>query len=159
MRPQNFLLENFNPDWELLRSQKETLMNVMEDGDSIVEDELTGILNLIDYIQDQAIKSGIWTETEVFGKQNQYFEWAEKYKPIRNNIDENSSFDGVMFETYGAELNFILDQNKTNTKKVWTLIQGYDGGYIVAGLWHVNRLGYFITEIPWETGKEEFYNG
>lgn len=38
-------------------------------------------------------------------------------RPVRNNIYENSSFDGVMFETYGAELNFILDQKKGQSKE------------------------------------------
>ncbi len=34
-------------------------------------------------------------------------EWCATYKPIPNNIVEDSSFDGTMFETYGAEYEFV----------------------------------------------------
>jgi len=36
-----------------------------------------------------------------------YDEWVDTYKPIPNNIDKNASFDGMMFETYGAEVEFV----------------------------------------------------
>lgn len=34
--------------------------------------------------------------------------------------------------------------------RIWTMIDG-DGRYanLVNGLWHFNRLGYFVTEKPW----------
>lgn len=73
-------------------------------------------------------------------------EFFEAYKPIRNHIDTNASFDGYMFETYGDEVEFVKG---TNPKHIWTYGSGDDGGtYIWNGWSFVNRLGYFITELP-----------
>jgi hypothetical protein len=73
-------------------------------------------------------------------------EWFDKYKPIKNNIDINSSFDGHMFETYGEEVEFVKAQNE---KRIWMLGDGDDGGmYIWSGWGFVNRIGYFVTEVP-----------
>jgi hypothetical protein len=77
-------------------------------------------------------------------------EWCDKYKPIINHIDSNASFDngdgGVMFETYGDEVEFVKSQSPAN---IWMYGQGDDGGtYVWNGWGFVNRLGYFITEVP-----------
>jgi hypothetical protein len=78
-------------------------------------------------------------------------EWAEKYKPIVNHIDSNASFqdesgEGIMFETYGDEVEFVKSQSPEN---IWMYGSGDDGGtYIWSGWGFVNRLGYFITEVP-----------
>jgi hypothetical protein len=73
-------------------------------------------------------------------------EWFDTYKPIPNNIDTNASFDGYMFETYGDEVEFV---KKANPAHIWTYGDGDDGGSYVWNAWHfVNRLGYFITEVP-----------
>lgn len=73
-------------------------------------------------------------------------EWVETYKPIKNNIDTNASFDGLMFETYGAEVEFV---KKADPAHIWTYGDGDDGGsYIWNGWSFVNRIGYFITEVP-----------
>lgn len=73
-------------------------------------------------------------------------EWCDIYKPIQNHIDTNASFDGAMFETYGEEVEFVKSQDPA---KIWTYGDGDDGeGHIWNG-WHfVNRIGYFITEVP-----------
>ena len=73
-------------------------------------------------------------------------EWFDTYKPIPNNIDTNSSFDGHMFETYGAEVEFV---KKADPSYIWTYGDGDDGGcYVWNGWSFVNRIGYFITEVP-----------
>lgn len=73
-------------------------------------------------------------------------EWFDTYKPIPNNIDEHASFDGHMFETYGAEVEFV---KKADPAHIWTYGDGDDGGSYVWNAWHfVNRIGYFITEVP-----------
>ena len=73
-------------------------------------------------------------------------EWCDTYKPIPNNIDTNASFDGAMFETYGAEVEFV---KKADPAHIWTYGDGDDGGsYIWNGWSFVNRIGYFITEVP-----------
>jgi hypothetical protein len=74
-------------------------------------------------------------------------EWFDTYKPIPNHIDERgASFDGYMFETYGAEVEFV---KKAHPDHVWMYGSGDDGGTFVWSGWgFVNRLGYFITEVP-----------
>lgn len=73
-------------------------------------------------------------------------EWFDKYKPIKNHLDENSSFDGHMFETYGDEVEFV---KQAGNGHIWMYGDGDDGGtYLWNGWGFVNRIGYFITEIP-----------
>ena len=70
----------------------------------------------------------------------------EQFKFMVNNYDENASFDGLMFETYGDEVEFVKSQSPAN---IWMYGQGDDGGtYVWNGWGFVNRLGYFITEVP-----------
>jgi len=73
-------------------------------------------------------------------------EWFNTYKPIKNNLVENSSFDDHMFETYGEEVEFVKAQDEN---RIWMLGDGDDGGmYIWSGWGFVNRIGYFVTEVP-----------
>lgn len=88
--------------------------------------------------------------TDVFIEQT--FEWwLEEYKPITNHIDSNASFqdedgNGIMFETFGEELEFVKAQDP---RCIWTYGDGDDGGgYIWNGYHYINRIGYFITEVP-----------
>lgn len=92
----------------------------------------------------------------------------EDYKPQINHIErakqdssiEDSdicSWNGCMYETYGEEVEHILN---VDNKNVWTIIGCDDdenGNSIVvisAGYHLVNREGYLITEKPWDTGGE-----
>ena len=73
-------------------------------------------------------------------------EWCATYKPIKNHIDTNASFNGEMFETYGDEVAFVKEQPEEN---IWMYGDGDDGGsYIWSGWGFVNRIGYFVTEVP-----------
>lgn len=73
-------------------------------------------------------------------------EWCDTYKPIKNHIDKDSSFNGDMFETYGDEVAFVKEQDNSY---IWTYGDGDDGGSYIWNDWHfVNRIGYFITEVP-----------
>jgi hypothetical protein len=80
-----------------------------------------------------------------------YDEWLKTYKPIYNHIETNASFQdetgqGIMFETYGEEVEFVKSQDPAN---IWTYGDGDDGGGYVWNGWHfINRIGYFITEVP-----------
>lgn len=75
-----------------------------------------------------------------------YEEWIEQHKPIKNEIALNASYDGTMFETYGEEVEFVKAQYPYT---IWTLLDEDGHTWIAAG-WHfVNRMGYFITEVPW----------
>lgn len=79
-------------------------------------------------------------------------EFNERYKPIKNHLDGNASFDGCMYETYGEEMGHVLNVHETEPNRVWTVLD-VDGRTIISnGLHYVNRLGYMITEVPF-TGK------
>jgi hypothetical protein len=81
----------------------------------------------------------------------------DEYKPVKNPLDKNASFDGCMLETYGAELEVVFEQLKKDGAKIWTVLDGDGSGLVVvAGFHFVNRLGYIITEIPWESDTIEF---
>jgi hypothetical protein len=70
----------------------------------------------------------------------------EQFKFMVNNYDENASFDGLMFETYGDEVEYVKSKPQD---RIWMYGQGDDGGlYIWSGWGFVNRIGYFISENP-----------
>ena len=70
----------------------------------------------------------------------------EQFNFIPNNYDEYSSFDGLMFETYGDEVEFVKSQSPD---KIWMYGEGDGGGlYIWSGWGFVNRIGYFVSEKP-----------
>lgn len=80
-------------------------------------------------------------------------EWEVKYHPTVNHLAEYASFDngngGLMFETYGEEVEYVLNLcRKGEENRVWTYVDGDDGTYLVNGLHYVNRIGYFVTEKP-----------
>lgn len=75
-------------------------------------------------------------------------------KPITNKIEKFAPYDGLMFETYGEELDFVKEQKNT---KVWTLIDGEsETTWLVAGFHIVNRIGYIVTKKEWTDENEEF---
>jgi len=78
--------------------------------------------------------------------------WEKIYKPINNHLGDNPSFQdergvGIMFETYGVELDHVQSLDEHN---VWTYVDSELGTDILAGYYSVNRIGYFVTEVPWE---------
>lgn len=79
-----------------------------------------------------------------------YDEWVERYRPIANAIDENGSFDGRMFETFGPELEFVQAAHAANPDTVWTLCEEDGDMFLSAGWRRVDRIGYFVTEMPAE---------
>ena len=73
----------------------------------------------------------------------EYDEWYEKYKPI-----ETDHGDLMVYETYGKDLEFI--QSIIEDNRVWTFVDGGDFSVITNGAMFVNRLCYYVTEVPWE---------
>ena len=71
-------------------------------------------------------------------------QWEEIYKPIPNPNRE----DGIAFDWIGKDLEVL---RKYPAENIWT---GVDGGgrfiEILSGIHWVNRLEYYITEVPWE---------
>jgi hypothetical protein len=78
----------------------------------------------------------------------------EVFKPQQNHLDDNASFNGWMYETYGEELDYVFNLAKT-TKKVWTIIEGDDDTmFYVAGFHYVNRLGFIVCEVEYAEEME-----
>jgi hypothetical protein len=71
-------------------------------------------------------------------------EWEAKFKPKQNHL---SKFECKMYETYGEEYDYI---KSLDPKYVWTNVQGDMSDLLVAGVAWVNRLSYYVCEIPWE---------
>lgn len=80
-----------------------------------------------------------------------YEKFVETYKPIKNHIIQDAPYNGCMFETYGNQLKYIKESGHTD-KHVWTLLEcDNEEFWIVPGYSIVNRLGYVLCEIPWES--------
>lgn len=78
-----------------------------------------------------------------------YEQFEQQYKPIKNPFVQDSSYNGCMFETYGVELAYVREQD---VKKIWTIVDcDNEEIWIVPGYSIVNRLGYILCEIPWES--------
>jgi hypothetical protein len=62
-------------------------------------------------------------------------EWEDTYKPTTDS-------------EYGNLSEIALETPHHN---IWTVVDG-DGIYmnIISGIHIINRLGYFVTEVPWE---------
>ena len=79
--------------------------------------------------------------------------WEDKYQPMKNHFSQKQEGEFVedKFETYGEELDYVRSVYDTDSRRVWTLVDGDDGNlYIVDGFHLVNRINYFITELPFE---------
>lgn len=72
--------------------------------------------------------------------------WETAFKPVQNHISDDRGWNGLMFETYGDDLQFVVAQPQN---KVWTWVDSDEGTVILNGYHLVNRIGYFVTEKPW----------
>jgi hypothetical protein len=84
--------------------------------------------------------------------------WVETFSPITNTTTPYAPYDGCMYETYGADLAVVTKRaaniNAKAHRKVWTLVEGDAGQYVVDGYHRVNRIGYFITAVPAVAGTQ-----
>lgn len=80
-------------------------------------------------------------------------EWLAKYRPLKNHLDTNASWqddsgEGIMFETYGKELDYVRSMEQSYPNCVWTYVDGGGGAMLIINGYHlVDRLGYFVTEV------------
>lgn len=72
-------------------------------------------------------------------------QFVDRFKPIKNPYTDSDAHDGTMFETFGKELEFV---KKQPNEKVWTFLAEDDVTWISEGYHFVNRIGYFVTEVP-----------
>lgn len=78
-----------------------------------------------------------------------YDNWFEKYKPQLNHFTSSPDNDNYTFETFGEELEYVKSQHQN---RVWTLLDcDNEESWIIPGYSWINRMGFFITEIPWES--------
>lgn len=78
-------------------------------------------------------------------------EFDDRYPLLTNHLNVSAGWcigehRGCMFETFGEEYAFLLQQDK---RCVWTWLDGDDGDmYVISGLHFVNRIGYLISKHP-----------
>lgn len=77
-------------------------------------------------------------------------QFVEQYKPIKNKFTKDP--DQVMFETYGEEVEFVKQQDPYH---IWTYVDGDTASLTINGWAFVNRIGYYVTEVPWK--EEDYY--
>lgn len=78
--------------------------------------------------------------------------WIETFKPLPNPVDNGCGYDFgqgcTLVETYSPHTEY-LDTIEAN--RIWTVVEGDEGHqYIMSGKSFVNRIGYIVTENPWE---------
>ncbi len=71
--------------------------------------------------------------------------FRERFAPLKNHLNPHAPFDGCMFETFGAELEYIRTQDPA---LVWTVIDCDGSMTIESGCHFVNRLGYLVASRP-----------
>ena len=85
-------------------------------------------------------------------RRNQWELFLARHRPIRNHIEPDAPYDRLMFETYGAELDFVRTHD---CHRVFTLVEGDSGRmYVATGFHLVNRIGYFVAGVPWTAATE-----
>ena len=81
-------------------------------------------------------------------------EFEAIYKPQKNHIDDNASYNKWGYETFGEELEYVLSIAEKEPRRVWTVLDA-DGTLPIASGYHlVNRMLYIITEVPCPEGQE-----
>ena len=80
-------------------------------------------------------------------------DWENKYKPIKNpNNGDNDNLWDCMFETFGDDVQTMKDM-EIQHEYFWTLVDNNPNSVyldVIPGIHLFNRMGYFVTEIPWE---------
>ena len=90
-------------------------------------------------------------------------EWETHFKPIINHLDPQASWrsdgdgTGIMFETYGAELEFVLAQPDNN---VWSYMDDEEDNLILCAdrADPSDVIGYFVTKVAREPELEDMSN-
>lgn len=83
-----------------------------------------------------------------------YEEWFEAFRPMKNPVNPDAPYDGYLVNTNANEMAWLAEHNRA---KVWTLLESEGAVYISEGWRFINRLGYFVTEVP-RLRDGEFYD-
>ena len=77
-------------------------------------------------------------------------QFHEQFTFEENLLDPNASFDGYMFETFGDELDYVMQIQNDTPNRIWTIIEGESGElFYMTGFHLVNRMGFLISNEPW----------
>jgi hypothetical protein len=126
----------------------------LENGASIVQAHLEALMNTLSCNGDLSGYNDMtvdeWSVKVVAHEiktRITYDEFEEQYVPIKNHLDDNASYDGVMYETFGDELQYVLSlaNDEYHKTRVWTVIADCHSTVVVSGYHLCNRLGYIIT--------------
>ncbi len=80
-------------------------------------------------------------------------EFDKKYSMYTEKPSENFDLGTGMFETFGVDLEIVMNMVKKYPRRVWTAIDTDEGELAYINGWHyVNRIYYLITN---EDGKED----
>lgn len=74
-------------------------------------------------------------------------EFVAQFNPETNKFSKDP--DNKMYETYGEEVEWVA---RMDPHYIWTYLDTDGGSVTVEGMHYVNRIGYYITEVPWEDG-------
>ena len=125
-----------------------------EDMDGTPEQSAEIMLALVDEALGNTMAT--WHDTEVtrcWTVVDDPMEWEQTYKPLtETGVELADSWGARLFETYGDDMKTVLDVVEKEPRRVWTLVDGDDGSYIVNGFRLVNRIGYYITKVEWQQG-------
>lgn len=80
-----------------------------------------------------------------------YDDFETLYQPIKNHLNKLAANEGTWFETFGKEELFVRN---IDNKRIWTIVEGDEHIWLIAGFHHVNRLGYLITKSVWKSTTE-----
>jgi hypothetical protein len=67
-------------------------------------------------------------------------QWSDRFKDAVLN-EEGSAF----FETYGRDLEAV---KAADERKVWSIVEGDEGQYLIPGFHVVNLIGYVLSQEP-----------
>lgn len=66
---------------------------------------------------------------------------------VKNHLDPQASFDGLLFETYGPEEDYVCGIAYDFPLRVATIVEGDSGAmYLMRGCQRINRVGYFVAK-------------
>lgn len=80
-------------------------------------------------------------------------DFSEMYKVRRNPISFISAYENTLveFDDEGEEL-----FDETDSKVIWTLVEGDDGLVVKPGREYKNVIGYFICKNKWNEKQESY---
>jgi len=90
----------------------------------------------------------------------EYNKILAKERMTQQELENMAPLCGCLYETFGAEVEHVLEVgNKNGFKTIWTVLHS-DGSsnacFIVPGFHRVNRIGYLITKEEWQDINEEY---